>query len=349
MSIKCRWWRAVACAAVALSASAVSSFAQSVSRPAGVRVTQKDWVFVPVVVQGSGTLEIPGVLALRDESLIVGQNIVSVWYSNPGVPGAEWPAIAWESQDQWEAIKWTKEAFGISDAYDFLWPTSDAPSAGGSSEAPQSYFKGLLTSDPFAALVAQPDGEQIVILLASMGYKAASIAVDQNGPCSTRVILSALADTTAFAVLAQPPLQQVQARYSSLVPTTCAQVVPPPPPPPVIPVIPGTTTPQPGTPISPGAPWQRDSSPPYRKPALDTATTCAYGARIIWLYTTTNWLGLTVIEYCQSEMSWTCAAPPGVPPAPCPANPPCPPPAGPYFPPGPPGPLPAGSCGYSYY
>ena len=345
MSIRCRWWRAVACAAVALSASAVSSFAQSVSRPAGVRVTQKDWVFVPVVVQGSGSLEIPGVLALRDESLIVGQNIVSVWYSNPGVPGAEWPAVAWESQDQWEAIKWTKEAFGISDAYDFLWPTTDAPFVGGSTEVPQNYFKGLLTSDPFAALVAQPDGDQIVELLASMGYKAASIAIDQNGQCSTKVILAALADTTAFAVLAQPPVQQVRARYSSLVPASCAQVVPPP----AVGFVPGTTIPLPGTPLTPAAPWQRDSRPGFFDPTCTTATTCCYQAPIIWLYTTTNWLGMTVIHYCEGEISWTCPVPPGVPTPPCPATPNCAEPLGPHLP-SPPGPgVPPVGCGNSYY
>jgi hypothetical protein len=333
--------RAVALALAGVSVCAGQSLAQSVSRPAGVRVTQKDWVFVPVVVQDVGSLAVPGVLALRDKSQAVGENLVAVWYENPGVQGVEWPAKSWESQDQWEAIKWVKEQFGIGDDYDVFWPTSDPKTEGWSSEVPQNYFKGLLTSDPFAELVDEPDGETIVALLTMMGYKAASVDVDKDGPCDTKTILPALVDTTAFAVLAQPPLNQVEARFESLVPATCAQVVPPPPPPP--PVVPGTTTPQPGTPLNPGGPWQTDHRPPWYDPFCSTATSCCYRQKIIWLYTTTNWLGLTVIRYCESDISWSCPNPTG---APCPAAPTCAAPPGPYFPPPPPGPVP---CGFNYY
>jgi len=346
MEIKSKWWGPVACAAAGLAFCSGQSLAQSVARPAGVRVTQKEWVFVPVVVQDVGLLSVPGVLALRDKSQAVGSNIVAVWYENPGVPGLEWSAKSWESQDQWEAIKWTKEQFGISPAYDFLWPTTDPVTGGEATEAPQVYFKGLLLSDPFAAWAGTPEGDAIVSLLTEMGYQAASIEVDKEGPCDTKTILGALADTTAFAVLAQPPLAQVEARFAALVPATCAQVVPPPPPPPP-PVVPGTTTPQPGPPLNPGGPWKPDGRrPPFFDPACTTATTCCYGEFIIWFYTTTNWLGLTVIAYCESTFSWSCPAPPGVPPAPCPAAPTCPAPVGPRFPPPPPGPVP---CGNSYY
>jgi len=334
--------RAVAFAVIALSACAGEAVAQTVSRPAGVRVTQKDWVFVPVVVQDIGTLVVPGVLALRDKSQAVGENLVAVWYENPGAPGAEWPAKSWESQDQWQAIKWTKEQFGIGDDYDFLWPTTDPETAGGSTEVPQNYFKGLLASDPFSELVDEPDGELIVSLLTEMGYKAASIDVDKDGPCDTKTILPALADTTAFAVLAQPPIEQVEARFESLVPATCAQVTPPPPPPPP-PVVPGTTTPQPGPPLNPGGPWQTDQRPPRYDPTCSTVTTCCYAQKIIWLYTTTNWLGLTVIRYCESAISWSCPNPSG---GACPAAPSCAAPPPPYSPPPPPGAVP---CGFDYY
>lgn len=339
----------MAVAAVGISVCECPTLAQSVSRPAGVRVTQKDWDFVPVVVQDVGTLVVPGVLALRDTSQTVGDNLVAVWYENPGGQGIEWPAKSWESQDQWEAIKWIKEQFGIGDEYDLLWPTIDPKTEDWSTEVPQNYFKGMLTSDPFSELTTEPDGETVVALLTAMGYKSASIDVDKVGPCDTRVILPALANTTAFAVLGQPPLEQVEDRFAALVPATCAQVAPPPPPPPP-PVVPGTTTPQPGPPLNPGGPWQTDGRrPPFMDPTCSTATTCCYGEHIIWLYTTTNWLGLTVIRYCESTISWSCPAPAGVPPAPCPPAPTCPAPPSPYFPPPPLGPLPAGACDIDYY
>lgn len=328
-----------------LAAMPIVAHARAVSRPAGVRVTQNGWTFVPIVVQDMGTLDIPGVLAIRDTSQAVGENIVAVWYENPGASGAEWPAVGWESPDPWEAIKWAKQVFGIGDEYDVLWPTTASPTAGEPTEIPQNYFKGLLTNDAFATVVGEPDGEEIVAGLTAMGYKSASIDIDNDGPCDTKTILPALADTTAFAVLAQPPLSQVEARYASLVPESCAQVIPPPPPPPT-PVTPGTTRPQPGTPLNPGAPWQSGPRPDRYVAGCSTATTWCYGRQIIWLYTTTNLFGLTVIRYCESEITWTCPAPAGVPPAPCPAAPTCTPPPGPYMPPPPPGNVP---CEIDYY
>lgn len=274
------WSAAVLTGIMGLTAMPIAAHAQAVARPAGVRVMQNGWTFVPVVVQDAGTLDIPGVLAIRDTSQAVGENIVAVWYENPGAAGAEWPAVGWESQDPWEAIKWAKQVFGIGDEYDALWPTTAGPTAGEPTEFPQSYFKGLLTSDSFATVVEEPDGEEIVAGLTAMGYKSASIDIDNDGPCDTKTILPALADTTAFAVLVQPPLAQVEARYASLVPETCAQVIPPPPPPPT-PVIPGTTRPQPGTPLNPGAPWQSGPRPDRDVAGCSTATTCCYGRQII--------------------------------------------------------------------
>ncbi|MFN8818240.1 MAG: hypothetical protein ACK5ZV_16065 [bacterium] len=335
-------------AAMAATACASQSLAQSIARPAGVRATQQDWVFVPVIIQSAGSLTVPGVLALRDKSALVGENLVAVWYANPGAPGVDWPAKSWTSQDQWEAIKWTKQQFAIGDQYDFLWPTADPQSAGSLTEVPQDYFKGLLDNDPFAALLTTPDGEAMVSLLTAIGYKSATINVDKDGPCSTKIILSALADTTAFAVSVRPPKDQVGAMYESLVPLACVQVVqpapPPPPPPPA--VVPGTTTPLPGAPVNPVNPWKPGPRPDRHVPGCSTATTCCYGRQIFWFYTVVGWFGLTYVQYCESEVTWTCPAPPTVPPAPCPPIPTCPAPLGPYMPPQPPGPVP---CGFDYY
>jgi hypothetical protein len=337
----------VALAAGVFAWSGGEAFAQPVSRPAGVQLAQGDWNFVPVVTQDGGTISIPGILALKDKSADVGDNIVAVWYENPNAPATEWTAQAWESKDQWDAIKWVKEQYEIDDGYDFAWPTTDPMSEGGGSELPQDYFGGLLIGDPLFDFATQPDGDEIVAVLASVGYKAASIPVDKDGPCDTKVILPALADTTAFAILGQPPLEQVEAWFESLVPATCAQIVAPPPPPPA-PTVPGTTIPQPGIPMNPGGPWQRDNRPGTLDTSCTTALTCCYQAPIIWLYTTTNWLGLTVIRYCEGEIQWSCDAPTGVPPAPCPPVPYCPEPAGPHLP-APPGPgVPAIRCGISY-
>ncbi|MBX3405352.1 MAG: hypothetical protein KF869_01205 [Phycisphaeraceae bacterium] len=305
-------------------------------------MTQDDWVFAPVVVETQQSVQIPGVLALRDLSQAVGDNIVAVWYENPLVQGEAWTAKAWESQDQWKAIEWVKAQFDIGDEWNQFWPTSAAVPHTPTTEPPVEYFKGVLDTDPMAAWVAGSEGEEIVAVLTSIGYKSASVPVDKEGPCDTKTVLAALADTSAFAVLAHPSAAQLDDYFAVRVPLTCAQrVVPPPPPPP--PVVPGTTTPQPGVPLNPGAPWQRDSRPPTYKPSCSTVTTCCYEAPIIWLYTTTNWLGLTVIRYCESQISWSCPNPSG---GPCPAAPSCGEPIGPHFPPPPPGAVP---CGYNYY
>ena len=336
--------RAFLCTTASVSLAG-QSLAELVSRPVGIRVTQGDWVLVPVIYEDTNLVAVTGVLALRNKAGAAGDNLVSVWYENPNASEAEWPAKAWTSMDQWEAIKWVKESFGIDDKWDFLWPTSDPKTLGASSEAPQTYYKGLLESDPFAALTSDPSNEQIIDALTTLGYQSASIKVDKNGPCDTKNILPVLSDTVAYAVAARPPVAAVQARYAALVPVAC-QAPPPPPPPPPPPLVPGTTTPQPGVPLNPVGPWQTGPRPDRLVPSCSTATTCCYGQQIIWLYTTTNWLGLTVIEYCESEITWSCPAPAGTPPAPCPPAPTCSGPSGPPAPPPPAGPVP---CGNSYY
>lgn len=219
---------------VALAAGVVGmvgggAFAQPVSRPASVQLTQGDWNFVPVVTQDGGTISIPGVLALRDKAADVGDNIVAVWYENPNAPATGWPAQAWESKDQWDAIKWVKEQYEIDDGYDFVWPTSDPmtdPAAeGGVSELPKDYFGGLLVGDPLFDFATQPDGDQIVAVLASVGYKAASIPVDKDGPCDTKVTLPALADAAALYALFDLTEVEVQTAFAALTPQGCGTVV----------------------------------------------------------------------------------------------------------------------------
>jgi hypothetical protein len=295
---------------------------------------------VPVVTEDGTSVDIPGILALRDKTNDLGDNLVAVWYENPGVAGAPWPAKAWESKDQWDAIKWVKEEFSIDNGYDLLWPTIDPLTPGGINELPLDYYKGLLVGDPLFSVATQPDADAIITALTGVGYKAASIPVDKEGPCNTTVILPALADATAFAFMAEPPVEHIVAFYETLVPAACVQLAQGPPPAPPA-VVPGTTTPQPGAPLNPGGGWQTRTGgvwEPVLDPTCSTAVSCCYKQKIVWLYRGT-WRFMTVILQCVSEVSWSCTMPAnGV----CPATPSCPKPL-PLFPPPPPGPVPCGS------
>ena len=112
--------------------------------------------------------------------------------------GEDWASKAWTSQDPWEAIKALKLELGIPDEQDERWSAADwsAPGQGvGDPEPPSDYLKGLLADDPFAALViASPDGDLLVTLLASVGYKAADLPIDKNDECTTAERLNVLAE-----------------------------------------------------------------------------------------------------------------------------------------------------------
>lgn len=154
------------------------------------------WTFNPIcTVDEHGGVIVQSMLAIADPSFTIGDNIVSVWYYRDG---EDWASKAWTSQDPWEAIKALKLELGIPDEQDERWSAADwsAPGQGvGDPEPPSDYLKGLLADDPFAALViASPDGDLLVTLLASVGYKAADLPIDKNDNCTTVERLNVLAE-----------------------------------------------------------------------------------------------------------------------------------------------------------
>lgn len=195
------------------------------ARPAGVRVTQADWVYVPVVIEDQGVCGVPGVLALRDPAAAIGANIVAIWYENPGVPGADWASVAWTTSNPWEAIKWVKAEYGIDDEWDDLWPAGSASPAE-SFANPAEYTLGLMADDPLQMITSDPQGVELVALLTDLGYQSASVPIDPHGTCDKSVVLAALADTASYAMCEQPPLDQVEARYAAQVSPTCPQMSP---------------------------------------------------------------------------------------------------------------------------
>lgn len=201
--------------------------ADVLSRPDNVQVTQDDWAFVPVVhITDGSSVEVAGVLALRDKSLAVGNNLVAVWYENPHQPNTEWPAKTWDSESHWAAIEWVKASHEIGDEWDFMWPTIEPSPSEPTSIDPVDYDKGVISGDPFADYVGSPTYDQIVEVLVDAGYKAASIPVDKDGPCEAKTVLPALEDVTTLNVLfGELTEEDIQGAFAALVPQGCGAIV----------------------------------------------------------------------------------------------------------------------------
>lgn len=366
----CKFMRSLVVAATCLASltgwtahAQTAIFDPTVTRPTGFHLPVVDWTFVAVVERGvNGEASVPGVLALYDKDLATGDNIVAVWYDRPTSPSAEWGAVSWSNTDQWSAIKWIKTEYNISDDFDGFWPTKDVVSST-PAQTPEVYDKGLVTMDPLAPIVAQPDRDAILALLTAAGYKSADIAIEKVTSCPAKYVLEGYSKTVEFAVENFGPGSTgwgvpqwngvdvdvvVDTFLSTQVPQGClvlAQAPVPVPVVPAVPVVPGTTRPQPGTPLNPGAPWQRETlDAPIYKPGCSTAISCCYEQKIIWLYTAPNWRGNIKIYYCFGFTEFSCPLPAG---GACPAVPTCSMPAGPLMPvPSPPG-LPI-KCGFPY-
>jgi len=72
----------------------------------------------------SAGLHVHGFLALKNKADAVGGNIVSVWFQRPAVPGQPWPSKAWQSTDQWDAIKTIAADLNLP-TDEWLGPTTD--------------------------------------------------------------------------------------------------------------------------------------------------------------------------------------------------------------------------------
>jgi hypothetical protein len=256
---------ALAVLLVTLTAAQSRAETTVVVRPDDVRVVQGDWTFVPVVAITDGTsVDTIGALALYDMSKVVGNNIVAVWYTNPHNPNTAWPAVTWQSQSQWNAIKWVKTEYGVSDTWDFIWLASDTSDAEPTAEVPVGYDKGLVEGDPLADIGDPATHDEIVKVLVDAGYQAASLPVDKDGPCDTKTVLPALGDITTLNVLFNPTPSELSAAFATMVSATCAVVAAP------IwnPGVPGGTwTPRPLWPTAP-------ASDPHSMPGWPTVPVC---------------------------------------------------------------------------
>ncbi|HYE61644.1 MAG TPA: hypothetical protein VD997_06585 [Phycisphaerales bacterium] len=211
-------------AVISLVTSSRNAVADDVFRPDGVRIVQADWTFVPVVqITETNSVDVVGVLALRDSSQVYGDNLVAVWYENPHADET-WPAISWKSQSQWDAITWVKDTYGITEECDFMWPTSEENPNEPALVEPEGYEGGLIEGDPFAELLGQYTHAEVVAILVEAGYAAASIPVDVAGPCDSKSLLPALVDVTVAHVLFDITEAEAQNALVTMVSSSCAQL-----------------------------------------------------------------------------------------------------------------------------
>lgn len=144
-----------------------------------------------------------GFLAIVDQSATVGDNLVAVWHRQ--VDGA-WQTKSWEGGDPWEAIQSVKDHMAIPDSQDNRWLFEGMSAPTGAAAAPpQGYAGGVLESDPLADAVANnPDREEILEFLTSVGYAAANVPVDSDEFCSAQAKLSSIASSVMQHEAVQP-------------------------------------------------------------------------------------------------------------------------------------------------
>ena len=128
------------------------------------------WTLIPTLLDGN----VESFVALREDAP-VGENITAVWYRKSTAANGEtlWQSFAWSQQEQSSAIRAVKDTLGLPDSSDELWGCAIA-ALPASTEEP--FAKGLLASDPLAALVAVlVDPKPVVEMLEDAGWKAAWI------------------------------------------------------------------------------------------------------------------------------------------------------------------------------
>ena len=164
----------------------------------GVRImfgeTGQRWTLIPTLLDGS----VESFVALREDAP-VGANITAVWYRKSTAANGEtlWQSFAWSQQEQSNAIRAVKDTLGLPDSSDELWGCAIA-ALPASTEEP--FAKGLLASDPLAALVAVLDNPKPVVeMLEDAGWKAAwidpleSLSMASIESCAQATVLDAYA------------------------------------------------------------------------------------------------------------------------------------------------------------
>lgn len=166
---------------LAVCATAASALAQSHVSQAQFTVDQ--WTYTPTYKQTAAGVRVDSVLAIRDPLGATGQNIVAVWYVRPATGCTAWVAKAWESADQWEAIKHVKSELSIPDSEDGLWGTFTDKPATIATNPGVDYEKGFVSTDPLGtALTNDPTRDWVIEILAAAGYKVADNPLDKAPP-----------------------------------------------------------------------------------------------------------------------------------------------------------------------
>ncbi|MBY0308874.1 MAG: hypothetical protein K2Q09_09050, partial [Phycisphaerales bacterium] len=83
-----------------------------------------NWTFVPIDVPSASGVRVHSFLALKNKAVAVGGNIASVWFIRPTQQSGAWTAKAWQSINQWDAIKTVSQEMGLS-TDESQWPTTD--------------------------------------------------------------------------------------------------------------------------------------------------------------------------------------------------------------------------------
>ncbi|MFN7019960.1 MAG: hypothetical protein ACK4WH_01365 [Phycisphaerales bacterium] len=168
----------------------------------------------------SGPPCVDSFLALVDSPTVPGTSLRSVWYkrTSPALGGG-WEAKAWESENQWEAIKYVKLELGIGDEFDGIWPTTDDPEPVPEElpEIPTDYVSGLKANDPLAGVLVLPGRDLIVEVLVAVGYKGADIPFERAeyaDVCGFETVLDAFA-LGADDSLSVPPEQVAEVAHAS--------------------------------------------------------------------------------------------------------------------------------------
>ena len=164
----------------------------------GVRImfgeTGQRWTLIPTLLDGN----VESFVALREDAP-VGENITAVWYRKSTAANGEtlWQSFAWSQQEQSSAIRAVKDTLGLPDSSDELWGCA-ITALPASTEEP--FAKGLLASDPLAALVAVlEDPKPVLEMLEDAGWKAAwidpleGLSMASIESCSQAIVLDAYA------------------------------------------------------------------------------------------------------------------------------------------------------------
>ncbi|MBY0313317.1 MAG: hypothetical protein K2W85_14710 [Phycisphaerales bacterium] len=314
-------WKSVVCAMLTAMGCS-SALGETVARPAAIRTRAQDWTLIPIGVETNGQTSVKGVLAIRDSSTVVGDNIGAIWYESPAVYGGAWESKAWTG-DPLQSVKYVKSRFEIEDIWDPMFGVGTIPS--GTSSEPKSYSNGLMIDDPFFSITLSAQRDLAVSFLTGIGYKAADVPIEkvsQQASCGKNEVLTALSDAVIYSSTAK---EGVEAGWASqpfaAVLATCAQVAPPPPPPPPPcgpwGCLPGTLIPAPGPPLDlpwgPNPPrWQPGvEQDPAFDPSCSTPTTVCYKQEVWYWYYDTCFLGVQCVKVCKATTSWTCPLPPG--------------------------------------